>query len=238
MAGSIRALLAALGLLVVSTAGAQDLSSLVARSGAEAWPAGKVPVGTAFFVSSAGHLLTAAHGVAGCPTVMVWPAGAAIGLAATVMGLDARLDLALLQAGVAPKAVARLTDVDSVLPGALLVTSTVDAGAQPASFRPVEVRADGYAREAGRPLLLELAGPFVPGMSGAPVVTADGLVAGMVVGRRAAPPGNGLAIAAQDITRFLRYFGVEVGGLAAEKTAAAPGAMVALVQCQSGEKRP
>jgi len=230
-------LLGALG--IAGPTGAQDLSGIVARSGAEAWPAGKVPTGTGFFVSTAGHLVTAAHEIAGCPTVMVWPAGSSMGFAAALIGLDARIDVALLQAGVTPQLIAQLAEGSRVASGTLLAIGAVDPTHQPAAVRLVEGIAAGYTTDTGPQHLLELTGTFTPGMSGAPVLDPEGRVAGMLVGRRLILPSSGLAVTAQDIIRFLGYFGIapQPTAVRREPPAAVLGLIAAKVQCRAAESR-
>ena len=48
-----------------------DLSDLFQEVTREPWPKSEVPTGTGFFVDAAGHLLTAAHVIAGCGRIVV-----------------------------------------------------------------------------------------------------------------------------------------------------------------------
>jgi len=170
--------------------------------------------GTGFFIASDGTLVTNAHVVANCPTVIVEAAGNATG-PARLLGVDTDNDLALLRAEIAPKAIA-----DFALPRDLAGDEPVAVVGFPlhgrVAIKPILVTGQVLARTrtgrvgTGR---FRLRADVRRGNSGGPVLDGRGLVIGVVAAKVHTPRtfqatgrlvrDGGVAIAAKTVFGFL-----------------------------------
>lgn len=192
-----------------SEAEGADLADMVGRSGAEVWPNHKVPSSSGFLVSPKGVILTVAHGVAGCPLIDVRLPGEDGMVPATLIGLDARYDLAALRVAADNAASASIAEttkgigVDRVL----LAGYTNRDGRDDVLTIEDGVVTGNVSGIAPAPVM-DLRGRLIPGMSGGLVLDARGEVAGMIVGRKSESDSRGIAIPARDFSVFLRNVGV------------------------------
>ena len=168
--------------------------------------------GTGFFIASDGTLVTNAHVVSGCRTVMVEAAGNATG-PARLLGLDADNDLALLRAELVPKEIA-----DFASPRDPAVDEPVAVVGFPlhgrVAIKPILVTGHVLARAnragAGR---FRLRADIRRGNSGGPVFDGRGLVIGVIAAKVHTPrtfqaTGRlvrdvGVAIASKTVFGFL-----------------------------------
>lgn len=217
--------------------GAASLSSLFADAVSQKWPAGRTPLGAGTAAASDPYVLTAAHVIAGCRHVRVSRAGAL--RPATLVGLDSRLDLALLIDTIATSTAATSTagskladvlDADESQQARLHGLQIVGFG-QPGhnTNEPVRVavQSPGLVQGMAEAPLLSLSGPLVAGTSGSPVLGRDGRSIGMVVGQIRADREHGVGVRSADLLRFLAYFGI----IPEQRQSSQPVAQAVLVQC-------
>lgn len=156
------------------------------------------------------HVVTVAHTVAGATEVTVVGADGAEH-AARVVGFDPAADLAVLEVddlGTAPLAVG-----DVALGDSTLVRWSVADGI---TAHPVDVTQrlaitidDIYGRTSVRRSGFEFSGDVVVGDSGGPVVSADGLVIGIVYARSNSRASTGFATDATEIRAVLASVGTD-----------------------------
>ncbi len=189
--------------------------------------------GTAFFVSSAGYLLTSAHVVAACRRISLWqpqrpPQDAKL------VALDAARDLALLSTSGA-RAAAALLPRRPALPTGSSVT-VIGYGLVPDNPEAAvltEGTVVGMAAVPSGRRVLVIEASLREGNSGGPVLDEAGILRGMIIGQFVARPDESVAVPAGDIKRFLAAHGIAFRSAAA----AAGGAdaelrrIAALVQC-------
>jgi S1-C subfamily serine protease len=192
----------AVGLLlftcVHANASEPDLSKMVADVAAEPWPHGKMPAGSGFFVGRRGEVMTAAHVIAGCRRIAVQVNGS-LKLKAVLVGLDARLDIALLRVAIGPHSVLEFAGTAPLMDAALTV---VTRSAQTGRFLRVAGRVVGKDDRG----LLKVDVALSPGASGSAVIDSRGLVAAYIVGRMGDKPAIALAVPVDSLGGFLRYF--------------------------------
>lgn len=134
--------------------------------------------GSGFFVSKAGHVLTNAHVVEGCSTILVRPDGA-VGIPAEVLARDAINDLAVLKVAIAAdktlpiRASVRLGEGIAAFgfPHSDLLATT-------GNFTLGNVTALAGLRDDSR--YLQVSAPVQPGNSGGPLLDGAGNVVGVV----------------------------------------------------------
>ena len=196
----------ALFLATNAAASGIDLTKIVGIVAGETWPEGKVPSGTGFLIGSDGQIMTAAHVVAGCHSIKIATIldGTVEHFSAVVVGIDARIDAALLVAtSMHTRSYLRFSvdtpDIDDHL--IVPTRSAVDG-----NFHAIDVRAMGVLPMGEGGDLLHVQGRLAAGSSGAPVVDAQGNVIGYIVGRMRDRPEIGLAVPADTLAGFLRYF--------------------------------
>jgi S1-C subfamily serine protease len=136
--------------------------------------------GTAFFVRPDGVLLTALHVVEGARSIAVTCPGREP-TAATLSNNARGRDLVVLKTALAAPAFLNLRDTRSLLPGDPIFTVGFPAAVTPNTGPRF---ADGSVSAVSGPdaetAFLQMTVPVQPGDSGAPVVTADGSVVGVV----------------------------------------------------------
>lgn len=178
-------------------------------------------IGTGFFISPDGHIVTNAHVVAGC-TVAQATAGIGMQINARVVAKDTANDLALLKVDARPVAYAHLrTGVKTgeniaafgfPLYGLLTTTGNFTVG-----------NVSAVAGIGDDTRYLQISAPIQPGNSGGPVLDTSGNVVGVVVAKLDVlkvasatddvPQNVNFAIKASVLTNFLESTGVslEVG---------------------------
>jgi S1-C subfamily serine protease len=227
---AIVALVAAASLLLVASL--TDAAGAGASAASDGVVMGRVRSGTGFFVSPDGFLLTSAHVVAGCRDVLVWgPDGP--GRRSYLIAADPRLDIALLWADggrLVPSAVATLDP-----PRAGEDVFTLGFGVFAAKpLRPLlsegSLLGVSTARLGNRVLLIKAR--LHAGNSGGALLTGDGSLIGMIIGRDEEHPDRGVAIPSEDIEALLGSYGIilphrDSAGSAQNLL----GAISALVQC-------
>lgn len=210
--GEKRTLLVLLSIILAiepAMSGEKDavLPNVFDNAAAERWPAGKVPVGAGFAVSSGGRILTAAHVVAGCKKIEVQAPGGEV-KPALLIGVDSRIDLALLSAPGVKAAIGSIVMPESIDDASFTVVGFGQphhAAAEPVA---VVVKGNGTTDELASGPLFRLEGRLEPGTSGSAVISDRGHVVGMVIGRFGTDGSHIAAVEAADIVRFLAYFGI------------------------------
>jgi S1-C subfamily serine protease len=136
--------------------------------------------GTAFFVRPDGLLLTALHVVEGARSIAVACPGREP--TSATLGNSARgRDLVVLKTALAAPAYLSLRDTRSLLPGDLIFTVGFPAAGPPATApRFAGGSVSAVSGPDAETAFLQMTVPVQPGDSGAPVVTADGSVVGVV----------------------------------------------------------
>ena len=212
-----------------AASGAASLSGLFTDAVSQKWPAGRTPVGAGTTVAGDPYVLTAAHVIAGCRHVRVSRGGTI--RPATLVGLDSRLDLALLvetsATGTASPALADALDADEAQLHGLQVVGFGQPGHNINEPVRVVVQSLGVVQGMAETPLLSLNGPLVAGTSGSPVLGQDGRSIGMVVGQIRADRDRSVGVRSADLLRFLAYFGITPG----QRQSSHPVAQAVLVQC-------
>lgn len=189
--------------------------------------------GSGFFLGGGGRLVTAAHVVAGCAAITVVPEGQPA-LPAEIATADAALDLAILR--VAGAAFPEPALAGEVVAGGALTALGYPGAAGGGGLRtlPLTAIALPIPRPPNR---MPLRGAVAaPGMSGAPVLDAQGRIAGMLLGR-GDPAAPGAAELARKIGFAVEEIAIAVPAhwLGERGPAAASGAVtVARVLCAGG----
>lgn len=140
-------------------------------------------VGTGFFVTRDGYLLTNAHVVDGCPVISV-EAAAGASAAAETLDLDRTNDLALLATALRPKAIAGFRRKPGLAPGRRVATIGYPSRGLP----PLEPRLTGgmvlgLGGDNDKRTHLAIRADLRPGNSGGPLLDAHGQVAGVIVAK-------------------------------------------------------
>jgi len=171
-----------------------------------------VRTGTGFVVSRVGHVLTNAHVAQGCGRIEAVLAGGRV--AAVLLRVDPKNDLALLRLAVAPSRAVTFRESGELAPG----TPVFAAGYPGDAARTGQLRiTSGRTRElavaAGPRGALAVSAEVLPGNSGGPLLDAAGRVAGVVKARRDteavravagdAPPDVGFAVPLAEVKAFL-----------------------------------
>jgi S1-C subfamily serine protease len=172
----------------------------------EVWPQGMSPSGSGFPVAP-GLVLTAAHVIAGCR--VMWVRSPTIAQSpATLLGIDTRVDVALLwvaglrgRSGVPP---ALVTERD----GFLLRGFPKRRGRVMDVPYAIPAGGAGYVDEEATGPILELVARGPEGISGGPVIDRAGRAVGMVVAKRRGGEERVLAIPSDRLADFLAYMGV------------------------------
>jgi S1-C subfamily serine protease len=203
----------------------------VAGAGGTAAASAQVKSGTGFFVSPDGFLVTSAHVVEGCRNLSVWGAGGEHG--AYVVARAPRLDVALLwsddrergASAASPDEIGRAGDDVFTLGFATMPGNPL----QP-SLNEGALLGEGTAEDGNRVLLIGTT--LHAGNSGGAVLTRDGLVLGMVIGRDEQHPGRAIALPIEPIEALLASYGIVMPqGLPTGEPRQLLGAISALVQC-------
>lgn len=171
-------------------------------------------LGSGFFVSTEGHILTAHHVVAGCREVHIGRYGRSRHVAS-----DPQNDLALLVFGRSPSEPATFREGGGLRKGEELVV----AGYPPQSYSTGDVTitegdVSGLTGPGGDRRIIWTSVPVVPGNSGGPALDASGNVVGLIFAKLdrskmdssfdALPENVSFAISQATVQAFLRANGV------------------------------
>ncbi len=177
-------------------------------------------LGTAFFVSKAGQLLTNAHVVSECTSVSVSPPGVSGWVSAQVLAKDRNNDLALLRVSVDPMPKPPLFRRNVRLGEDVAVFGFPLTGLVASSGNFTKGSITALAGLQDDTTKMQLAAPIQPGNSGGPVLDQTGAVIGVVVGKLNAlmvakatgniPEQINFAIKANTALGFLEANGVSV----------------------------
>lgn len=152
---------------------------LLAGSG-HAQEKGEISIGTGFFVSGAGHIVTAYHVIRGRAQVLVGPIDRQRWRVASVLKVDEANDLALLQVRLErpPLVIAPWSDVPVGLEA--LVIGYPQPSVQGLSKKITQGIVNGERTESGELAYFQLSAEIQRGNSGGPVLSPDGVVIGVV----------------------------------------------------------
>jgi S1-C subfamily serine protease len=183
----------------------------------------KGSTGTGFFITQQGHILTNAHVVDNCTSVVIQQQG--VGASpAPIVAVDKQNDLALLRAETHPTAIAALRGNRPVRPGENVVAYGFPLNGLVSSggvLTTGTVSALAGVRDDTR--YFQISAPLQPGNSGGPLLDATGTVIGVnsaSLGNRAAraigttPQNVNFAIKSDVVRTFLSTQGIvpETGG--------------------------
>jgi len=228
-----------LALLLLFAGGAAG--PVVARSAADgdAAAAGRVKSGTGFSVSRDGFVVTSAHVVEGCRDVSVLePDGTA--RPGYVIAADRRLDLALLWAEGRVSQYSAAATGERTQAGAEVFTLGFGVIATE-PLRPVLIKGSLVGDRTARPgnRILVIRAKLHAGNSGGAVLTGNGSLVGMIVGREEGHPELGVAIPLADVEGLLYAYGIALPKRGPEKNPRAfLGAISVLIQCTASSNPP
>lgn len=156
-----------LGVAAASGAGGASVSSAKAGSG------------TGFFITRQGHVLTNAPVVDGCKSITVQQPGNAAA-AATAAATDKQNDLALLQTGMSPPAVAALRSGRSIRPGEPVVAYGFPLSGIISSGGVLTTGVvNALSGRGDDTRFLQISAPLQPGNSGGPLLDMTAAVIGV-----------------------------------------------------------
>lgn len=209
--------------------------AIARSSGApERGAAARVKSGTGFFVSRDGFLVTSAHVVAGCQNVSVWGQNGAE-RPSYVIAFDRRRDVALLWAdGVFPGQSAMVTRMPPQAGEEVFTLGYGVIAAKP--LVPVVVEGSLIGDRTASPgnRIVVIRARLHAGNSGGAVLTSDGSLVGMVIGRDEEQPEFGVAVPKADIEALLTSYGIRLPiGPPAPNARDFLGAISVLIQCSS-----
>ena len=139
--------------------------------------------GTGFFVSQQGHVLTNHHVIESCQRVRLRVAGQS-SRDGTLVGRDSNNDLALLESGSRPDAVAPLSSRKRPQLGQVAIIFGFPlTGVLSSSGNLVTGTVSALSGLQDDSRLFQISAPVQPGNSGGPVMDASGAVIGVVVGK-------------------------------------------------------
>ena len=173
--------------------------------------------GTGFAISPATHVVTNAHVVAGCSRLRALQG--TTGAAATLVGLDERADLAILQTELSTARIAPLRSGPPLRLGESVVSFGFPlAGALSREGNLTTGNVSALAGLRDDPTYLQITAPVQPGSSGGPLLDSNGHVIGVVtakldavgIARRTGdiPQNVNFAIKADVLRSLLRASGV------------------------------
>lgn len=161
-----------------------------------------ISIGTGFFVSNAGHIVTAYHVIRGKSQVLVGPVERRQWRVATVLKTDEVNDLALLQAKLdrPPLPIAPWNEVPVGLEA--MVIGYPQPNVQGLSKKITQGIVNGERTDTGEQAQFQLSAEVQRGNSGGPVLSPDGVVIGVV---RAKLNALSLAQKTGDIAQNVNY---------------------------------
>lgn len=167
---------------------------------------------TGFFFYDSYHIFTNAHAVAGCRKITLEGPGLT-GVRATLLGFDARKDMAILRSDLPSRSYLDLS-VQSYLSHAhqVQVLSLPPSGSIGADEMAEAPEIDRRLYRLGpdpdlRPGLAALSGEVYFGQSGSPVIDHFGNVVGLVIGKQT-DTGKGVIVSSRALNQFANYHGL------------------------------
>jgi len=139
-----------------------------------------ISVGTGFFVSNAGHIVTAYHVIRGKSQVLIGPVDRRLWRVATVLKFDEANDIALLQARLERPSLSIAPWADVPVGLEALVIGYPQPVVQGLSKKITQGIVNGERSESGENAYFQLSAEVQRGNSGGPVLSPDGLVIGVV----------------------------------------------------------
>ncbi|MFO0989865.1 MAG: serine protease [Alphaproteobacteria bacterium] len=174
-------------------------------------------IGTGFFVSPLGHIVTAEHVVRGCKALRAQAIGDAPA-AAVLIAKSESDDLALLKVAAKPPAVAPLRPVGMRLGEAIVLFGFPLPGALASSGNLTTGNVSALAGLKDDHRVMQVSAPAQPGNSGGPVIDLKGRVSGVLVHSISAarvaretgmlPQNVNFAVKASVVASFLEAHGV------------------------------
>ncbi len=194
----------------------------------------RVKSGTGFFVSRDGFLVTSAHVVAGCANVSAWQSDGSE-RPSYIIASDQRLDLALLWADGRPAGEAAVVARAPPQSGEDVFTLGYGVIATK-PLQPVLVEGslvgDSTARPGNR--IMVIRAKLHAGNSGGAVLSGDGSLLGMIIGRDEEHAELGVALPREDIQTLLSAYGITLPtGAFAGDARNLLSAISVLIQCSS-----
>jgi S1-C subfamily serine protease len=229
---------------ITAEAAAQRIGELPGKAGASGSARGST--GTGFFITHQGHILTNAHVVENCSSVVIQQQG--VGASpAPIVAIDKQNDLALLRAETRPTSIAALRGNRPVRPGENVVAYGFPLNGLVSSggiLTTGTVSALAGVRDDTR--YFQISAPLQPGNSGGPLLDSTGTVIGVnsaTLGSRGArargpaPQNVNFAIKSDVVRTFLSTQGIvpETGGareLAVPDVGERARAFTVLVECK------
>lgn len=165
-------------------------------------------LGSGFFISPTGELVTNDHVIQGATNVMVQIPGHGQLYPAQIVGHDYNMDLALLKVNVSfPVPYLSFADPSSILVGQYAIAignpdglnQTVTLGIISAEGRPITIGNRQYVN------LLQTDAAINPGNSGGPLLNIEGQVVGVDTAVQTGAQGVGFAIPSSQVTRAVPY---------------------------------
>ena len=208
---------------ISAEAAAKYIGDADKAAGASSGASAKGSTGTGFFITQQGHILTNAHVVEKCSSVVIQQQGASA-TAVAIIAVDKQNDLALLRADTRPTAIATLRGNRPVRPGENVVAYGFPLNGLVSSggvLTTGTVNALAGVRDDTR--YFQISAPLQPGSSGGPLLDTTGTVIGVnsaSLGNRTAraigttPQNVNFAIKSDVVRTFLSTQGVaaETGG--------------------------
>jgi len=189
----------------------------------------RIATGTGFFVTQQGHILTNAHVIDRCKSLMVARTGE-VPATVSVVNSDKQNDLAVLMAASPPPAIAALRTGRPVRQGEPVIAFGFPYAGSLSSGGSVttgSISALSGLRDDTR--YLQISAPVQPGNSGGPLLDSTGAVIGVVSsGLRAAnptaaqPQNVNFAVKADVVRTFLAAIGVNPEAAAATRELSTP----------------
>lgn len=186
------------------------LVDMVHQSTRQALPPEISRAGSGFYVSSDGYAVTSSHNVLGCNSIDVSTERLPQKHVAKLIGVDTRLDLALLKIGDTAGRVLRVDDGTNLRRTNSLWRAYDSNPEDNSPDRFVRLSERGFGASAGVQIL-RYAPALSIGSSGGPIVNQYGEVRGVIISRWVNQKDNTsetLAVSSMDLARFLGRFGI------------------------------
>lgn len=183
----------------------EPLERVVRRRTRSAPPKGLSVVASGFFVAWDGTVLTNAHVMVGCRTPSIeHPAFGSVG--ATLLGVDTRLDAALLRADAPAPTVLRVEPGEDRSNAIVMSYPGARASDEGADWRTARMIAAGSGHFGGP--VAEIDAVLRPGESGGAVLNDRGDAVAMIIGKLDTDDSKGLGVPGAALRRMLSYYDI------------------------------